>query len=212
MLYTETVERKTIELLKKIMNDPELDEFHLAGGTALALYLGHRKSIDFDLFCSNDFPSSELAVYLIDNFNFKEDFRDKNTLKGTIENVKIDCIAHKYEVIRPIEVVDGIRLYSWEDISAMKLNAIADNGTRLKDFVDIACLSAKMSLNEMLESYQKKYPNSNAVRALRGLTYYDDIIHEPINLIKGKYTWPKVRKRIEMMIKKDTQKFDSLPF
>jgi len=83
----------------------------------------------------------------------------------------------------------------------MKLNAIADNGTRLKDFVDIACLSTTMSLNEMLESYQKKYPNTNAMRALRGLTYYADIIHEPIDLIHGKYSWNKVSKRIDDMIK-----------
>ena len=65
----------------------------------------------------------------------------------------------------------------------MKLNAIADNGTRLKDFVDIACLSTTMSLNEMPESYQKKYPNTNAMRALHGLTYHADIIHESIDLI-----------------------------
>ncbi len=64
----------------------------------------------------------------------------------------------------------------------------------------------------MLEAYQQKYPNSNAVRALRGLAYHDDIIHEPIDLIKGKYTWTKVRKRIEMMIKKDVEKFTAFPF
>ena len=94
----------------------------------------------------------------------------------------------------------------------MKLGAIADNGTRLKDFVDIACLATKISLSEMLESYQKKYRDTNAIRALRALTYYVDIIHEPIDLINGKYTWDSVSERIDEMIKNDTITFQSMPF
>lgn len=212
MLYTETVEGATLKLLKDIMEDSHFDGFNLAGGTALSLYLGHRKSVDLDLFTKKDFPVSEMSDYLIDRYSFTIDLQAKNTLKGFIGNVKVDCLAHKYRDVAPLQIIEGIRLYSMKDISAMKLNAIADNGTRLKDFVDIVCLSTKMSLNEMLESYQKKYQNSNAMRALRGLIYYVDIIHEPIDLVFGKYKWDSVRNRIEEMIKNDTKIFHTLPF
>lgn len=212
MLHTKTVTRETLKLLKKLMSDPNLSEFSLVGGTALSLYLGHRKSIDLDLFRKDSFSASALSLYLKEKYNFQEDFQDNNTLKGFINDIKIDFITHKYENVKTIHTIEKLRLYSLEDIAAMKLNAIADNGTRLKDFVDIVCLSTKMSLNEMLESYQKKYPNTNAMRALRGLTYHADIMHEPIDLIIGDYNWNKVSQRIDEMIKNDTTKFLDMPF
>jgi hypothetical protein len=212
MLHTKTVTRETLKLLKKLMADPNLSEFSLVGGTALSFYLGHRKSIDLDLFRKDSFSASALSLYLKEKYNFQEDFQDNNTLKGFINDIKIDFITHKYENVKTIHTIEKLRLYSLEDIAAMKLNAIADNGTRLKDFVDIVCLSTKMSLNEMLESYQKKYPNTNAMRALRGLTYHADIMHEPIDLIIGDYNWNKVSQRIDEMIKNDTTKFLDMPF
>src|SRR5690554_1101860 len=212
MLHTKTVANETLELLINLMGERCLKEFSLAGGTALSLYLGHRKSLDIDLFSQDSFHVPELSFYLKEKYNFQEDFRGNNTLKGFIKDVKVDCISHRFENVRSIKTVDKIRLYSIEDIAAMKLGAIADNGTRLKDFVDIACLSTKISLSEMLESYQKKYRDTNAIRALRALTYYVDIIHEPIDLINGKYTWDSVSERIDEMIKNDTITFQSMPF
>lgn len=68
-----------------------------------------------------------------------------------IGNVNIGCIRHDYPFIKDTIITEGIRLYSIEDVSAMKLSAIADNGTRLKDFIDIACLSTQCSLTDMLK-------------------------------------------------------------
>lgn len=134
MLHKETVERTTFELLIKLMQDERFKNFNLAGETALALYLGHRKSIDLDLFTPDNFDSNKLEEYLIDKYNFKSSYLEKNTLKGTINDVKIDCITHNYPYIEPpFKSEEGIRLYSIKDITAMKLSAIADNGTRIKD-------------------------------------------------------------------------------
>lgn len=134
MLHKETVERTTFELLIKLMQDKRFKNFNLAGETALALYLGHRKSIDLDLFTPDNFDSNKLEEYLIDKYNFKSSYLEKNTLKGTINDVKIDCITHNYPYIEPpFKSEEGIRLYSIKDITAMKLSAIADNGTRIKD-------------------------------------------------------------------------------
>lgn len=213
MLHEETVERETFELLKRLMHDSRLEQFNLTGGTALALYLGHRKSIDLDLFTPSNFSAKELEEYLIQAYDFKSGYLEKNTLKGTINGIKIDCITHNYPYIeKPFVTNDGIRLYGMRDIVAMKLSAIADNGTRLKDFIDIACLSTKFSLDEMLGFYEKKYKNCNSIRPLKGLSYYDDIIfNDPIEMINGKYSWKLVEKRIENMINRNKAIFHDFP-
>lgn len=213
MLYTETIKGETFELLKALMKDERLLDFKLAGGTSLALYLGHRKSIDFDLFTEISFDAPSLEKHLIDRYDFKGDFLEKNTIKGSINDIKVDCIAHNYPFIeKPISTEDGIRIYGIRDIAAMKLSVIADDGTRLKDFIDIACLSTRLSLSEMLNAYQQKYKNSNPIRPLKGLTFFEDInFNEPIQMIQGKYIWNKIEKRLHLMIKNEKDIFSSLP-
>ena len=78
-------------------------------------------------------------------------------MKGEISGVKVDCITHAYPLVKPLIDTDGIRLATIGDIAAMKLNAIVGNGTRLKDFVDIAYLSSSISLAQMGHVYQEKY-------------------------------------------------------
>ncbi len=102
MLQKNTIQPNSLELLKKLQTDKELKEFHLAGGTSLALQIGHRKSIDLDLFSLICFDANYLMEYLEQNFNFKTDYTAPNTLKGSIDNIKIDFISHKYLLVKPI--------------------------------------------------------------------------------------------------------------
>jgi hypothetical protein len=103
-------------------------------------------------------------------------------------------------------------LYDLEDIIAMKLNAISDNGTRLKDFVDIAFLSQKFSLRKMIQFYTDKY-NAAPMRAYRGISYFDDIdFSAQIELTKSrKFDWNKIQRRISQMIKYENKVFDTEP-
>ena len=175
MLHTQTVAPQTLGLLKQLEAEPRLAAFNLAGGTALALYLGHRVSVDLDLFTPESFDAGELEAFLSQRYGFQTAFRRPDTLKGMIDGVKIDCIAHKYAYLRQPYAESGIRLYSIEDIVAMKLSAIADDGSRLKDFVDIACLSTRIPFYEMLKCYERKFPQANVIRPFKALTYFDDI-------------------------------------
>ena len=169
MLHTETVEGTTLELLRRLQSESMLDSFCLAGEIALALYLGHRKSIDLDLFTLYTFDVLLLKDFLETKYGFRTDFLEKNTLKGSINGVKIDCITHAYERLGNPCMEDGIRLYALEDIVTMKLSAIADNDSRLKDFIDIAFLSTRLSFYSMLKCYEHKFPKSNVIRPiLRG--------------------------------------------
>lgn len=202
MLYKETVDTPTLELLKKLMTDDSLMEFVLVGGTALALQLGHRISIDIDLFSFLPFDSVRLSEHLRKNYNFEPDFVAQNTLKGEINGVQLDCIAHEYSWLQKPNFIESIRLAGFPDIAAMKLNAIAGNGTRLKDYIDIAILAEHISLNQMLLAYQQKY-NSNPVMPLKGLLYHDDInFNEPIKMAQNKsFQWKTIEKRLKLMQK-----------
>lgn len=212
MLHLGTVKAETFRLLENLMQDEELSSFSLAGGTSLALLLGHRISIDLDLFTPAPFDAKELELHLIDKYDFKSSYLRGYTLKGMIGDVNIDCIRHDYQFIKDIVETENIRLYSSIDVAAMKLAAIADNGTRLKDFIDIACLSTQCSLSEMLHAYEMKFRNSNSLRAIKGLSYYDDInYNESIQIINGSYEWGKIRDRIYDMQNNPDKIYSSLP-
>ena len=212
MLHTETVEGTTLELLRELQSESTLDSFCLAGGTALALYLGHRKSIDLDLFTPYPFDVLLLKDFLEAKYGFRTDFLEKNTLKGSINGVKIDCITHAYERLGNPYVEDGINLYALEDIIAMKLSAIADNGSRLKDFIDIAFLSTHFSFYSMLRCYERKFPKSNVIRPFKAITYFEDIdFDENIMMLFGIYDWKRTEKRLIEMAGKQDKIFDSFP-
>ncbi len=134
MLRTETVTSHTLELLKLLMQDERLKDFILVGGTALSLQIGHRISIDLDLFSLKPFDEQDLAQYLETNYRLQLDYLQKNTIKGQIEGVKVDLITHAYPYVQEPALTDGVRLASVDDIAAMKLNVIAGNGTRIKDY------------------------------------------------------------------------------
>ena len=202
MLQIQTIAPATLLILKQLMNDPQMEHFRLVGGTALALQLGHRISVDLDLFSQTPFDAQQLQENLEINHLLQTDYLAKGTVKGEINGVQIDCIEHNYPWIKPLVEEDGIRLASLEDISAMKLNAIAGNGTRIKDFIDVAELSSVFSLNQMLNFYEQKY-NANILIPLKAIIYFDDINKsEPIKMADGKqFKWKKYQKRLLSMEK-----------
>lgn len=209
MLEKRTVKKSTFELLKRLMNDEKFSDFFLVGGTSLALQLSHRKSIDLYLFTKSDIDVVSLNNHLKENYGFQQRFRAKNTLKGDINGVFIDCIKYNYPLIKPILIEENIRIASMEDVCCMKFSAITDNGTRVKDFVDIAFLSTKFSLNEMLSFYKKKYNEENLITPVKALLYFDDIDFktEPVELFDAKFDWSKIKARIFTMTENPEKKF-----
>ncbi|TAH00391.1 MAG: hypothetical protein EAZ15_09130 [Sphingobacteriales bacterium] len=211
MLQRVAVKSSTLELLIKLMNDSFFNDFVLVGGTALALQIAHRDSIDLDFFCKNPFDATNLLTELENRYNFKQNYINKNTLKGEIDNVKVDFIAHQYPNIEATLLIENVRMAALPDIAAMKLNAIMSNGTRLKDFIDIAYLSSFISLDVMHRAYREKYTNSNPLMIPKALTYFEDIdFNEPINLMVGKLKWQIIEKRLLAMVNNPSKKFTPL--
>ena len=211
MLHHETIAPATRELLNKLMSDDRLQDFVLVGGTSLALQLGHRLSVDLDLFTDTDFNEDTLRSYLEQYYQFQADFIERSTVKGEINGVQIDCIAHCYPWLKPCRQDNGWRLAQLEDIAAMKLNAIAGNGTRIKDFIDVAYLSSVFSLEQMLGFYEQKY-HSNTLMPLKGLIFFDDINKdEPVHMADGKpLQWKRIEKRLLSMDKYPQRVFETL--
>ena len=135
MLSYETVEPRTLELLKSLMQEPAFNDMRLVGGTALALQYGHRQSIDLDFFgdltCEQEKTQEILSKYGKVTV-LKE---TKNIRIYVVDNIKVDFVHYScYPWLEDAIFEDGIRLASPKDIAAMKINAIEGRGTR-KDFL-----------------------------------------------------------------------------
>ena len=202
MLQYRAVYPTTLELLRKLMFLPELQDFFLVGGTALALQLGHRISIDIDLFTQKDFNTRKLFIKLNKQFNISDLNEDTNTLNFNIafpeksnNIVKIDLIKYSYPLIKPVLEIDKIRLLTVEDIIPMKLSAVAGRGSK-KDFYDIYYLLKSYSLEKMFELFKKKFPNINEFHILKSLTYFEDAELEPKPQMIKKTDWNIVKAKI----------------
>ena len=120
---------------------------------------------------------------------------------GYINSIKTDFIRHAYPWIDPPEKMDGLVIASLKDLAAMKLNAIVGSGSRLKDFVDVAFLSANFSLSEMMDFYEMKYPDINGLMAMKSLCYFDDIdFTVGIEYIGKERSWEEVKERLIQMV------------
>lgn len=205
MLFAQTVEARTLDLIQRLMNEERLENFRLVGGTALALCIGHRISIDIDLFSVDDFSSSELRVYLESKYSTDRFTAIRNGLFGFIEDIKIDLITHNYAWLMPATVYQGIRMASLQDICAMKVHAIVQNGSRLKDFVDLYHLLESFTFNEIVNYYVAKYPDTNATLASNALGYFSDIdFNVPLKLVNEEFKWSECEKRLRLaQIKRD---------
>ena len=211
MLRKETVTAGTLELLKDLMQDEFLADFFLVGGTALSLQIGHRISIDIDLFSQNSFDERKMLGYLETQKGMRLDYLSKNTINGQIAETKVDLITHAYPLVKELKLLDGIRLASLEDIAAMKLNAIVGNGTRLKDFIDIAFISGYLPLKKMIDAYEDKYASRNPFLTIKALSYHHDInFKEPIHMVNGTYVWKFVKERLTEMEKFPERIFEAL--
>jgi hypothetical protein len=211
MLRKETISKPTLDLLKILMQDQSLKDFFLVGGTALSLQIGHRISIDIDLFNTKEFDENSMLNKLETQYSFSQLYQDKNTLKGEVDGIKVDLISHTYPLIKPLVVIDGIRMASLNDIAAMKLNAISGNGTRIKDFIDIAYLSSSLTFAEMVNSYEQKYALRNAVMAIKAVNYYEDIeLTTKVQVLDKSYKWENIKSRLDKMTIAPKQLFPHL--
>lgn len=205
MLQTQTVEPRTLSLLKELFSLTLLDNFGLVGGTALSLKYGHRLSIDLDLFSFEKFENESIINDLKSHFGSRLEIRTSPPWFGIfcfIDSVKVDIVRHPHPLIGPIETIDGIRFFSDQDIMAMKIQAILGRGKK-KDFWDIAELLNHYQVSDFVKNHKAKYSTQNLLISIpQVMVYFQDADEDesPVSL-KGQ-TWPKIQKSIQQKIEK----------
>lgn len=211
MLQKQTVTAETLALIERLMADPRLADFILVGGTALSLTIGHRQSIDIDLFIDRPFESRKIAGILENEYQGEFLKASPGSVSGFIDGVKIDLISHPYTVVQPASTIEGIRIMSLKDIAAMKLHAIVNNGTRLKDFIDIHYLLELMTLDAMYDAYEVKYhPNASRDIARLALRDHSGInFQEPVVLLGRSLEWPQIDARLLKAVEHPSRIFEA---
>ncbi|MBQ0142349.1 MAG: nucleotidyl transferase AbiEii/AbiGii toxin family protein [Prevotellaceae bacterium] len=195
MLHYETIEPETLELLKKIQSLDEFRSMRLVGGTALALQLGHRKSVDLDFFGTMNCDTDELVELMRGIGSTQLLKRSKSINIFIVNGIKVDFVNYDYEWIAPPIIEEDIVLAMEPDIAAMKVNAIIGRGTR-KDFIDIAFLLKKYSLSQILHFYFSKYPEASIFLASKSLAYFDDADNDPMPFMLNEETWDEIKQYI----------------
>jgi hypothetical protein len=204
-LHPEVLQGSQAEVLRMLARPVTADGFYLAGGTALALHLGHRRSEDFDWFTANPFPDSlVLAQRLRDaGIPFTTASTERGTLHGTAADVRVTFLEYRYPLLKPTFFWPdfGCPLAALEDIACMKLSALAQRGSR-RDFIDIYALGQSgLTLKIMLEYYQRKYGVKDIAHVLYGLAYFDDAEREEAPYLVWKLEWQDVKSTIQRWLK-----------
>ena len=192
MLQTQAVEPKLMELLRFLMSQPMFNNFNLVGGTALALQLGHRKSIDIDLFGNAEIEVDGFTDILSEYGIVELLKKSKNILVLLVDGIKLDFVQYKYNWLENFKIIEEIRLASKQDILAMKLNAIAGRGSK-KDFIDLFYLLKEYTLEEGLNFYTKKYNDGSEFLVRKSLMYFKDADAEPLPILLEELSWSEVK-------------------
>ena len=204
MLHIKTVEPDTFSILKELMTIPELLNFSLVGGTALSLLYGHRMSVDLDLFSNKPFENADIITALEEKY--KDAFVNRSTnprfgIFGFINETKIDIIRHPHPLIRPETTVEDIRMFSVEDIIAMKVQAILGRGKK-KDFWDIAELLQHFSIKEFIQFHKEKYTTQNLLITVpQAITYFADAEESEAPISLKNQTWHNVQVFIQKKVR-----------
>jgi predicted nucleotidyltransferase component of viral defense system len=210
MLYYKTVNNLLKEVLLQLMAAKAFENFRLVGGTSLSLQIGHRESIDIDLFSDVDYGEIDfdaIEKYLEANYKYVDHLSNiipgigKSYLIGEDKDnaLKLD-IFYTDKFIQPIYLEDTIRMATIEEIIAMKLDVV-QRGGRKKDFWDLHELFEKYSLTQMLDLHEQRYPYTHdsdlIIQNFTDFSLADDEFN-PV-CFKGKY-WEFIKEDIEEII------------
>lgn len=179
-----------------------LDEFYLAGGTALALQIGHRQSVDFDFFTRCAFDRKAIIRNAARYGTFELFTEGADTLHGSLNGVQISFFRLEDKVLKKTADFKHLHIASMLDIAAMKLNAVSGRGTK-KDFIDLYFLLKEFSLPELFGGYECKYGKavSNNYHLLKSLTYFGDAENQPSPKMIVKVSWEEVKRAIMRAVK-----------
>jgi len=173
-------------------------EWYLAGGTALALQVGCRKSVDLDFFNpQKNIDKDDLLNNLLENKEWNTTVNKKNTIYGELFGAKVSFIAYPFFIPKQDFIQYGsIKILNSIDIAVMKIIAISQRGKK-RDFFDLYwCINNIEPLESLIKRLPEQYPlvAHNYHHILKSLVYFEDAELDPEPEVNFKATWPEVKK------------------
>ena len=157
-------------------------EYYLAGGTALALQIGHRKSIDLDYFIAKNIDTADLRKKIGELFpsnTVEIAFEEKNTLWCSVDGVKVSFITRFDPLLVAVSPTDNFRLASIDDLTVMKLSAICGR-EEYKDYFDLACLAKNADARTWISLWVKAYPHIDPTSWIVALSAVESVVLIPL--------------------------------
>ena len=202
-MYLEFLPEDTKNVLFLFGKEMFIKDFYLAGGTGLALQIGHRISGDLDFFAPKQFDENLLIQKLSALGKFQLEKKSEQSVIGILNDVKISFLGYKYPLLSSFKIAENINIADVSDVACMKIDAIAGRGTK-RDFIDVYFIvSALISLSETLKMFEKKYAkiNYNMIHVRKSLVYFDDAEEEPMPQMLKPVDWHKVKEFFQKEIK-----------
>ena len=135
------------------------------------------------------------------NFDLLITGRDPYSLNCRINGIKVDMIRHRYALVNDLVIEDGLTIWSIEDIAASKISAITNRGAK-KDFFDLFEILKHISLDSVLEAFEKKYPFAEKFMAMKSLSWFEDAEGDPDPVTFHDHNWMKVKETVREELRK----------
>jgi len=200
--HPEIFSEKQQTVLKRLGSFLTQEGFYMGGGTAVALYFGHRRSFDLDWFTPQPLKDPlGLSRRIMDLTPFSIDQMERGTLHGRASEVRISCLEYRYPLLKKLQPFSDYqcRVAAWQDLACMKLAAVSQRGSK-KDFVDLMAMMETTSLKTMLKWYQKKYPVNSITPVLYGLVYFDEADQEGQPKMIQEIPWEEAKQTLRKIV------------
>ncbi len=203
-MFFKTLPTPAQRIFARLGREPSVRPFYLAGGSACALQLGHRISVDLDFFTPEMYEPAAFASRLEKIGKVTVQQQSTGTFVGLLAQTQISFFYYGYPLLQPPIVFRGVRIASLLDIALMKITAISQRG-RKRDFVDLyfICKEEKIALNDLFKRMPEKYPSLSypAYHLLRALTYFDDAEKDPAPKMLARLNWRQVKNFFEKQVR-----------
>jgi hypothetical protein len=192
--HREVIPASTESTLHALGEARVLEGFYLAGGTGLALRLGHRLSLDLDFFSPVHFNENVFLQRFHGVRGFALASKAPFTLHGAVETTKVSFFGYEYPLLFPLRSFLGVPIADPRDIACMKLSAIAARGTK-RDFIDLYLAAHPYGLDDILRMFAKKFAHINysTVHLLKSLTFFGDAEKDPMPHMLISIEWEEVK-------------------
>lgn len=200
-IHLESLPHSTSTVLQRIADTDLIpaNDWYLAGGTALALQVGHRQSVDLDFFTERKSFTPAALERTLQQYPWITTNRERGTLYGEFDGVQMSFIAYPFfEPSSQQYQFGSLRLMGPHNIAAMKIIAISQRG-RKRDFVDLYwyCKNKKPLIEVFLAATNQYPQDHNIPHLLKSLVYFDDAEDDPMPKLLFDVTWPEIKKYFE---------------